>query len=554
MRPPYDGPLDSTSLARTPRSSMSVRAGRFVPQSVVAVSLAWTLLVLCRVGARVLSVGTGARTLGGLVAITASVNAYWLIAGPALAWSRRETRRWSRRDRHALLILAGLVVVLAEPVWYRYVLVAFNGTPQMWHDAVLMRGNVNVVIVALIYAAGWVTDAHTEAQARERQRNELESMLVDAELRALTLQLQPHFLFNTLQLAAEAAYDELATARRIVHDLQTLLRRTFELEERSLVSVASEIDFLQSYIAIQRRRFGSRLAVKLHVDSAAQDLMLPPLLLQPLVENSIRHGLGSLARDGEICITIERDAASLRLTVRDNGVGFSTTSTRAGSGGLGLGVTRRRLDALFPGRHELTTMNVPAGGAVVSIVLPAAELRPERMAAVPARGWPFSKIQLAWWSRSESLRAALGGGVIVSLLTGTMLSLDGSGWTGVPARPGEIAMWFPLEVVVFALAVVVWRGRRVRRWRDARAAEARDLGTQVDTARAQISALQAGRDLMVSALTRLTLARSASEFDQLVLNSSDLIRSVLALAKDGDSCVDLEAELGHRYFAVVSQD
>ncbi len=530
----------------TPRS-------RTIADRSAAIALAWATLVLCRVAARVVSVGTGTRTLLGLTALTAAVNAHWLITGPALGAWRRRGRDLPRPARYSLLTIGAAAAVCAEPVWYALVLTAFHGKPLPWTEAVLDRGGVNVLVVALVYAASWVSDSYADARARHRQREELESVLVDAELRALALQLQPHFLFNTLQLAAEAAYENIGTARHIVRDLETLLRRTFELEDRSLVTVTEEIDFLQSYIAIQRQRFGSRLTMDVHVDPATRNLLLPPLLLQPLVENSIQHGLSSLARPGRVTVDVTTDAALLHVSVRDDGIGFDGAArAKSVTKGLGLGVTRRRLQALFGDAHQIATISSPAGGAIVSITLPVRSSQAERPAL--SRRPSRDLIPGRWWTMHGTIRIVLGAAVAVATLTGAAAWLDASRSIGSPSPPGTIAMWFPMEVVAFAFAIVLWRGHGVRRWLHERDAEAQRLHDQVTTARARIGALRSGRDAMLSALGRLRFASDPSAFDRLILRTSELIRGLLSLAEDGHSSVELEADLARRYLSVIAND
>src|SRR5262249_21905681 len=148
---------------------------------------------------RLVSVGAGERGTLGLICLTASVNAYWLIAGPVLARVRRfAVRKWNQPIALAVVGCVGIGALLAEPMWYGPVLRLFSGVPLHWGEAVLSRGDVNLLVVALILAAGWVADGFERALDRQRQRHELEAVLADAELRLLALQLQPHFLFNAL--------------------------------------------------------------------------------------------------------------------------------------------------------------------------------------------------------------------------------------------------------------------------------------------------------------------------------------------------------------------
>lgn len=504
--------------------------------------IAWLVLVLCRIGMRLFSVGTGTRSTLGLASVTAAVNAYWLVIGPAFVAACRMTRRFTARYRWPVVALLALGVTALEPLWYFWMVRVFHGTPAPWAAAVVARADVNLLIVALIVAAEVVSEEFEVALDRQRQRDALESLLVDTEVRALTLQLQPHFLFNTLQLAAEAAYEDIAAARRVVGDLHRLLRRTFAFEEQSLVPLVDEIDFLQSYIAIQRRRFGSRLTVELHVDPGVRELLLPPLLLQPIVENSIQHGLGPLARDGKIVIRASRASSHLCLTVQDNGVGLHEPQVAAG--GLGLGVTRRRLAALFPGQHRIDIQNVETGGAIVSIEIPTVSVATRSADPTPMAGGSHEDAR--WWSVRGAIVAGIGIALVLGNITGAALLVDRYGNASRPTPPGSIAVWVPVQLLVLALTVVLWRARSIRRWLHDRDAEANHLRAQVAEARARVGALRSGKELMLTSLARLSKADTPADFDDIILNTSQLIRRILTLAHHGHSSVELEVELTRR--------
>ena len=494
-------------------------------RAILSIVIAWAALVGCRIAARLISVGAGERGAVGLTVLTAAVNAYWLIAGPLLAQFRRfALARWPRLHAIVATAVASLLVLLAEPAWYGPVLRAFNGVPLPWREAVVYRGDVNLLVVAVVLAAGWLRDSFDRALERQRQRGELEAVLAEAELRSLALQLQPHFLFNTLQLAAEAAYDDIAEARAIVCELQTLLRRAFELEEHRLVPVADEIEFLRSYVAIQQRRFGSRLRVSIDADRGTDDLLLPPLLLQPLVENSIRHGIGPLARDGRISVVVSRDDEHLLISVRDNGIGFAA-SARSGVG-LGLGVTRRRLDALFQERYSFDAGQAPEGGASVSIVIP--HTRREAALTTSARSEEIRRVDPRGWSVAAVVAIAVGSALMLVDVLGSAYLFESRSRTPGAIAPASLAMWLPAQFLAFVLGLVLWRGRSVRRWLQRRDVETVALNERIATTREKVAALRDGRDVMISALDGLAIAGDAREFDDLTLSAAEIVRSLLA--------------------------
>jgi hypothetical protein len=490
--------------------------------------LAWTALVACRVIARLISVGAGARGAFGLVVLTVAVNAYWLFAGPLLARLRRfSLRNWNRTMALGAIGALAAVVVVGEAAWYRPVLRAFNGAPLPWREAIISRGDVNLLVVALVLAAGWLSDGFERALERQRQGRELEAVLADAELRLLALQLQPHFLFNALQLAAEAAYDDIAEARDVVRDLQTLLQRAFELEDRGLVPVAEEIEFLGAYVAIQQRRFGARLTVDVRVASDVRGFLLPPLLLQPLVENCIRHGIGPLARDGRIVVSLHRGNEHLLIRVFDNGVGFAPSLRSNASFGLGHGATRRRLDALFPGRYAFDIGNGHSGGAIVSIAIPIVESDTRiRPAPDALRIESHDAVERPWLGGAI---AAIALGTLLMLVDvfGSALLLEAATHSTAVVR-APIAMWVPAQLLAFALGLVLWRGRGVRRWLQRRDADTRELNARIAATRETVLELRSGKDVMIGALERLAGAVDAREFDDLTLSAAEAARTLLA--------------------------
>ena len=206
----------------------------------------------------------------------------------------------------------------------------------------------------------------------------LEMQLVQARLDALVGQLQPHFLFNTLHTISAFVLEDPKQANRMITRLSELLRQSFNRERGPLVTLEEELELLDHYVAIQEARFGDRLRVTFRVDPRAAAAMVPTLLLQPLVENAIRHGVVPNGRVAEIEIAATRDGDLLHLAVRDNGPGL--TADRAGNGGgggggggLGIANTRARLAELYGPSHRFELINAPPpgpGGALATIEIP----------------------------------------------------------------------------------------------------------------------------------------------------------------------------------------
>jgi len=216
---------------------------------------------------------------------------------------------------------------------------------------------------------------------REVKTSQLESQLARTQLEMLKLQLQPHFLFNTLNAISALMHQNVYAAQNMLSRLSDLLRMSLENVAVQEVPLKNEIEFVRSYLHIEQVRFQDRLSITLDIDPETLDAMVPNMLLQPLVENSVRHGIARNSGPGTIHIESRRvDKGVIRITVRDNGPGFSTTCNTNGNGngngngkpkgGLGLSNTRARLRQLYGEEHRMEVCNAPAGGAVVTLEFP----------------------------------------------------------------------------------------------------------------------------------------------------------------------------------------
>lgn len=203
----------------------------------------------------------------------------------------------------------------------------------------------------------------------------LEMQLVQARLDALVGQLQPHFLFNTLHTISAFVLEDPKQANRMITRLSELLRQSFNPERGPLVTLEQELELLDHYVAIQEARFGDRLRVTFRVDPRAASAVVPTLLLQPLVENAIRHGVAPNGNVAEIEISATREGDRLHLTVRDNGPGL-TPEHRHANEGVGIANTRARLLELYGASYRLELTNAPPpgpGGALAMIDIPFSE-------------------------------------------------------------------------------------------------------------------------------------------------------------------------------------
>jgi sensor histidine kinase YesM len=215
---------------------------------------------------------------------------------------------------------------------------------------------------ALLYAR--------QLREREVRAAQLETQLAQAQIDALALQLQPHFLFNTLHAIAGMVGEDPARASRMIARLGELLRYSMRRSHRQFVPLSEELDFLEHYVAIQEARFDERLRVVFDIAAGVGGAEIPPLLLQPLVENAIQHGVSARSTPGTITISAMRENGALHLTVRDDGPGLPLHGGRLRREGIGLANTRARLAQLYADAYRFEWSNGEHGGAELRIALP----------------------------------------------------------------------------------------------------------------------------------------------------------------------------------------
>ena len=207
---------------------------------------------------------------------------------------------------------------------------------------------------------------------RERAAERLAASLTEARLQALKMQLQPHFLFNTLNAISALIPDDAKPARRMVAHLGDLLRTALEHEEKQEVTLREELAFLEPYLEIEQARLEDRLRVVMKIAPETMDARVPHLILQPLVENAIHHGIAPRIKSGTVEISATRgaDRRFLHLEVRDDGPGVDRQNQTRTRRGVGLSNIRSRLEQLYDGEHRFELENHSGGGAVARISLP----------------------------------------------------------------------------------------------------------------------------------------------------------------------------------------
>jgi LytS/YehU family sensor histidine kinase len=235
--------------------------------------------------------------------------------------------------------------------------------------ASLLRANFDAAVYLIVICAAHALAFYRRAQERERHAVALTAGLHRAKLDALRLQLQPHFLFNTLNAISTLVHRDATAADELIGDLSDLLRLSLQTTDHE-VPLARELELLDRYIAIEKARLGERLHVVREIDPATEKGLVPTFLLQPLVENAVRHGIEPRLAPGTVTISAQRDRDQLRLCVADDGVGLSVKPGAANRRGIGITNTEERLRALHGDNATLVIETPAQGGVVVRVTLP----------------------------------------------------------------------------------------------------------------------------------------------------------------------------------------
>lgn len=285
--------------------------------------------------------------------------------------------RW---PRYALIHLAA-ALVLAFVANVIVVLMYWATVGKFGGFAVLARqaavwATVNFHIALLIYASILgITQGvlyYRRTRARELQLAKVEGQLAQARLQALNAQIRPHFLFNTLhtigQLWRSGRSDD---ADAVLDHLGALFHKVSSSTSRFEVSLAEELELVRDYLAIEEVRFRDRLRPTVTAPADALDCLVPPLILQPIVENAVRHGISAVSTAGVLDVSASRDGSRLRLTVRDDGPGMAAATKSPGTG-TGLRNTRERLAQLYGDRGLMSITDAPGGGTIVTVDIPIA--------------------------------------------------------------------------------------------------------------------------------------------------------------------------------------
>ena len=290
----------------------------------------------------------------------------WAILTPVVAWLAR--RLELRRDawiRNALVLGAiGLPMAMLKVTITRSARSAAGLPGYFLLSNLTMHYLIYWGIIAIVHVQGY----YRGERERELRASHAEARLAEARLQLLKMQLHPHFLFNTLNAVAELVHESPAAAERMITGLSRLLRETLDAGSVDLVPLSRELELTAEYLDIQRARFGARLDARVDTpDGATAAALVPVFILQPLVENAIKHGIGAHRGAGRVTVRAHHDGDNLVMTVEDDGPGFHLDTAK---GGIGLRTSRERLEAVYGSGHRFEVLSPSAGGALVRVTVP----------------------------------------------------------------------------------------------------------------------------------------------------------------------------------------
>lgn len=307
----------------------------------------------------------------------ASACYLWALATPLVLWLARRfcidrTNWWRRTALHFLfsLLLVSALLGLHFVIFMVLLGRAGNITPFRLFSFIYNNLDRWILIYAFILLLSHAFNYYNSYRKGELKASELRTQLVQSQLEALKMQVQPHFLFNTLHSISALLSKDTDGARKMITRLGDFLRLTLENSGSMEVTLQQEIEFLNGYLEIERIRFQDRLTTDIHVDPAVLDVRVPNLILQPIVENAMRHAIGS-STAGRVEITAAPRNGVVRIEVKDNGPGIVDRALDARRGkGLGLANTQARLVGLYGSAARFEMANDPAGGLIVALEIP----------------------------------------------------------------------------------------------------------------------------------------------------------------------------------------
>ncbi len=317
-----------------------------------------------------------------LIIAKLSVWYIWALLTLAILWLGRRfglnRLGWGRWFSAHLAL--SIVCVGAYMITYEVIIVALLGRPMTsevmnHYMGVLFHQHLSYFYLAYwaIIGVDYAISYYKKFRERELRAAELERRLTTAQLEALKAQLQPHFLFNTLNMISAYMHSDVQAAEKMLTKLSDMLRLSLRQMQGQRITLKKEMELIRLYLEIQQARFRDRLEIRIDIDPSLLDALVPCLILQPLVENSIRHGVAPYSEHARVTISATRNNGSLEMRVADTGPGLPLNWTDNGENGIGLSNTRERLKQLYGDRQSFELRSRPSRGTEAIVRVPFSE-------------------------------------------------------------------------------------------------------------------------------------------------------------------------------------
>jgi two-component system, LytTR family, sensor kinase len=301
----------------------------------------------------------------------------WIAATPiVLSFSRRYSFFGNQKLKNSvILIFFGILFALILCVGHALVVYCLHmGAKELnqahFKTSLFVNIDKMIIVYFVIVLLQHVSMYSLQVQEKEIRESQLQTQLAQAQMQALKMQLQPHFLFNTLNAIVSLIQKDPDLAEEMIVRLSNFLRLTLDASGKQLISLQEELSFVQAYLDIEKIRFEEKFQFHEHIPNELLNAEVPILLLQPLVENAMKHAISRYSSADVLEIDAERKNGNLILTIKDNGIPFNEYNGKEQKEGIGLTNTRNRLEALYSGRFSLSiSPNVP-NGFIVTITIP----------------------------------------------------------------------------------------------------------------------------------------------------------------------------------------
>lgn len=304
----------------------------------------------------------------------------WFVMMPLILWLGRKFRFEAHTWKTSLPIhiLAGVVISFAQLAIVALILPVLGYPPgkifanfaEKYRYFLLLNFHLSLLLYWATLGIRYASDYYHKFRERELRASQLEARLAQTKLQVLKMQLHPHFLFNTLNAISELVYRDPDVAEHMITNLSDLLRISLDNVGVQEVPLQQELDFLNKYLEIEQTRFQDRLQLSMEIDPDTLDASVPNMILQPLVENAIKHGIGPRSSGGRIEIGAHRQNGTLYLRVSDDGRGLPNGEQAALREGVGLANTRARLAHLYGSQHNFELISSPQRGLTLELEIP----------------------------------------------------------------------------------------------------------------------------------------------------------------------------------------